>query len=52
MVCNKDFLNVGGGGSGSDVISFRLELVIARMWLFSEVVVCPACTMTTSSMLR
>jgi len=36
----------------SCVINFRLEQVITPRWLSSEVVVCPACKMTTTSMLR
>ena len=39
--------------SVSDVINFRLGLVITpRRVSASEVVVCPACTLTTTSMLR
>jgi len=36
----------------SDVINFRLEQVITPRWILcSEVVVCAACTLTTTSML-
>ena len=36
--------------SVSYVINFRLVSVIIPRWLFSEVVVCSACTLTTTSM--
>ncbi len=35
----------------SCVINFHLELVITAGWLCSEVVVFPACALTTTSML-
>jgi hypothetical protein len=41
------------GVSVSEVINFRLGLVIIARWVCAlEVVVCPTCTMTTTSMLR
>jgi len=39
-------------GFFSDVINFRLESVITPRWVSAlEVVVCAACTLTTTSML-
>ena len=45
--------SVGEVGFCSCVVSFCLEIVLMLRWVCAlEVVVCPACTLTTTSMLR
>jgi hypothetical protein len=52
VLCYNNFLDVAGQVLLSEVINFRLGLVITpKRASLSEVVVCAACTLTTTSML-
>lgn len=51
MTLSQQLLGMLRAVSISDVINFRSGQVITPRWLSSEVVVSPACTLTTTSML-